>query len=232
MKEKEPMIRKPEYKLSGPNTLIFLTGAPLSGKSTIAPLVVSCIEGCTLQPMDIIRLLAQEVEAQNPENERNPYVNYGSCDSFTLVGDGSYSPENLIQGFNYYSEAVSSLLTSIIPKLEAQGVRDLLFEGVQLTPSIVSPFLKGNNRLIVVTSDESKFASNRGKVFGENLELVDRYSTERLLLIQAEILKQAADIPDDKVCRVHNTGEYTDSATEIIQFLLEGKVIKSSSRYG
>lgn len=226
MKERQPLIRKPEYRLSGPNTLIFVTGAPLSGKSTIVPLIASSIEGCTLQPMDIIRLLAQEIENAKPNEKRNPFVSYGSCDSYTLVGDGSYSPEALIEGFNRYSKAVSSLLTNIIPKLEAQGVRDLLFEGVQLTPSIVAPYLNGSNRLIVVTSDESMFASNRNKVFGDNQELIERYSTERLLLLQQEILRQARELPKDKVFYVENTGEYTDAAIDVVSFLLETGVIK------
>jgi 2-phosphoglycerate kinase len=227
MKKKLPSINKPKYKLISSNTLVFISGAPLSGKSTIAPLVVSSIKGCTLQPMDIIRLLAQEVENQKPENERSPFVNYGSCDSYVALRDGSYSPESLIEGFNAYSEAVSSLLTKIIPKLEAQGVRDLLFEGVQLTPKIIRPYLHGNNKLIVITSNESQLASNRGKIFGKNQELLDRYSTDKLMLIQKEILRQANEISKHKVLRVENVGEYTDCVVEIIQFLLDEKVITS-----
>jgi len=226
MNEKEPLIRRPEYRLSSPNTLMFLTGAPLSGKSTIAPLITSSVEGLTLQPMDIIRLLAQEVENIKPENQRNPFVNVGSCDSYTLIEDGKYSPERLIQGFNIYSEAVSSLLTGIIPKLEAQGVRDLLFEGVQLTPRIVAPYLDGNNRLIIITSNQPMFSSNRKKVFGENEELVDRYSDEKLLAIQQEILSQARQLPQDKVLYIDNTREYTDAATEIVRILRKTGVIR------
>jgi len=227
MKEKEPVvIKKPEFKLSCPNTLIFLTGAPLSGKSTIAPLVVSSIEGLSLQPMDIVRLLAQELERSKPRAKRNPFVNLGSCDSYTAIGGGSYSPERLIQGFNAYSEAVSSLLIGIIPKLESQGVRDLLFEGVQLTPKIVAPYLVGNNRLVVVTSDESKFTSNRERVFGEDEELLDRYSVDKLLLLQQEILRQASELPQDKVFYVENTGEYTDAASQIIHLLHDTSVIR------
>jgi len=226
MKEKEPLIKRPYFRLSCPKTLIFLTGAPLSGKSTIAPLVTSSIEGLTLQPMDIIRLLAQEVENVKPKSQRNPFVNLGSCDSYTLIGDGKYTPESLIQGYNTYAEAVSSLLTGIIPKLEAQGVRDLLFEGVQLTPRIVAPYLDRNNRLIVITSNRSMLASNRKKVFGENKELLDRYSDDKLLAIQQEILLQAKQLSQDKVLYIENTGEYTDAATKVVRILSETDIIQ------
>ncbi|MBU0570363.1 hypothetical protein KKB40_06350 [Patescibacteria group bacterium] len=226
MKEKEPTIKKPEYRLSEPNTLLFLTGAPVSGKSTIAPLVTSSIESLTLQPMDIIRLLAQEIENVRPEKERNPFVNLGSCDSYTIIENGGYSPERLIQGFNAYSKAVSSLLTGIIPKLEAQGVRDLLFEGVQLTPEIVAPYLDGNNRLIVVTSNQPMFASNRRRVFGTDHELLDRYSDDKLLAIQHEIIRQAKHLPENRVLFIDNTGEYIDAAIEVIHSLRKANVIQ------
>lgn len=65
-------VRRPKYSFVNPNTLLFLTGVPLSGKSSIAPLVASAIEDCTVQNMDIIRILAQERELQKPENKRNP----------------------------------------------------------------------------------------------------------------------------------------------------------------
>lgn len=219
-------INKPEYRFVNPNTLIFITGTPLSGKSTIAPLIVSSIDSCTLQNMDVLRLVAQQIEGTKPEAERNHFVNYGSCDSYRIIGDGSYSPQNLAEGFNAYSKAVSSVLTNIIPGLELQGARNVLFEGVQLTPSIIAPFLTGNNKLIIITSTESQIDSNRDGLYAGNRELIQRYSTEKLLFLQEEILRQSRKIPKDKVFYIDNTGDYTNAASEIIRGLLNSNVIK------
>ncbi|MBI2195481.1 MAG: hypothetical protein HYU48_00335 [Candidatus Levybacteria bacterium] len=220
------IIKGPEYSFTKQGTLVFITGAPLSGKSTISPLVAATIKSCALQNMDIIRLIAQEIDRNKPKSQRNPFVTYGSCDSYVFIGDGSYSPEHLIEGFNGYSEAVSSVLTGIIPKLELQGERNVLFEGVQLIPSFVSPYLTNNNKLIVIRSDASQINLNRHGMFAGNQELIDRYSTERILLLQEEILRQSRTIPQDKVFYVDNTGDYTDTVIKIIQFLLNSQVIK------
>ena len=219
-------VRGPEYSFVNPNTLLFLTGTPLSGKSTISLLVASNIEGCTIQSMDIIRLLAQERELQKPEKERNPFVKYGACDSFLFVGDGSYTPRSLIVGFNSYAQAVSSLLDRIVPGLEAQGAQKVLFEGVQITPQAAAPFLAGDNKLIIVTSDASKLESNRNKRYGQDAELVARYSIDRLLLLQGEIVRQGQELPPGKKFFIDNTGDYLNSVEGIIRFLLiEGVII-------
>lgn len=225
VQENPNFVSQPEYSFINPNTILFLTGTPLSGKSTIAPLVVSVIQDCTVQNMDIIRILAQEMEMFKPESERNPFVKYGSCDSYVFVGDGSYSPQSLVNGFNSYARAVSSLLTGIVPRLEAQGTQRVLFEGVQLTPEIVSPLLTGNNRLIVITSNETRLSANRDKRYGKDRELLERYSLERLLLLQEEIIRQAQEIAPDKMFFVDNSGDYMDSTVRIIRLLLAEGVI-------
>jgi len=223
-------VRNPEYRFTKQGTLIFVNGVPLSVKSTIAPLVASSIEGCTLQPMDIIRLIAQEIESLKPEGERSRFVNYGSCDSYVAVGDGSYSPQSLIFGFNAYSEVVCSPLRNIIPKLEVQGVQNVLFEGVQLTPSIIASYLKGNNRLIIITSDAQKLESNRRKMFGDNIELNQRYSIDKLLLLQREIIRQSEQIPQDRLFRVDNTGDFRYTTAQILQFMCKTGIIEPAPR--
>lgn len=217
-------INRPEYSFTDPNTLLFLTGAPLTGKSTIAPLVASQIEDCAIQNMDIFRLLAQEIEMLKPEDQRNPFVRYGSCDSYVFVGDGSYSPQSLVTGFNSYARAVS-LLDRVIPNLGRQGAQKVLFEGVQLTSEIVSPFLIGNNKLIIVTSSETRLISNRSKRYGEDAAQLERYSIDRLLLLQDEFIRQSKDISPNKIFFVDNSGDYLDSVTRIIRLLIVEGVI-------
>lgn len=227
MQERLPNIGKPEYEFTSQKALLFLAGVPLSGKSTIAPLVAASVKGCAIQSMDIIRLMAQELEKTKPEKLRNPFVHYGSCDSYKLVGDGQYAPQSLIDGYMAYSRAVSSLLGLVVPKLEAQGVQNLLFEGVQLAPDIVEPYLGGKDaRLIILRTNESRLISNRREIFGDNAEMIERYSTERLLVLQEEILRQSRKIPSDKVTIIDNIGEYTDTASQVLQFLLKTGLIK------
>lgn len=223
-------IRSPEFRFKEQGTLIFISGVPLSGKSTIAPLVASSIEACALQSMDIIRLVVQEIESYKPKRKRNQFVNYGSCDSYVIIGDGSYSPQSLILGFNAYSEIVCSPLRNIIPKLEVQGVQNVLFEGVQLTPSIIAPYLNGNNKLIIVTSSVHKLESNRRKMFGDNTELIERYSTDKLLLLQERLIRQSKQVPQDKLFCVDNTGDFRYSVAQILQFMCETGVIERTPR--
>ncbi len=218
-----------EYAFVRQGTLIFLTGTPLSGKSTIARLISSLIEDCFLQQMDVLRLVAQGAERQKPENERNPFVNYGSCDSYLAIGDGTYSPESLIAGFNSHSEVVSSYLDKIIPKLEVQNAQNMLFEGVQLRPSAVSRYLDNNNRLVIVTSDALTLGANRAKAFGDSTHLTDRYSTEKLLHLQEEIIRQSREIPEGKLTYVNNIGKYETTARQIIRYLFDSHVIERKS---
>lgn len=218
-------LTEANFRFSKPNTLLFITGVPLSGKSTIAPLITPLIDGCSLQNMDIIRLVAGQMEELKPEAERNPFLNLGSCDAYTIVGDGTFTQEHLVTGFNSYSKAVCSVLNNILPKLEVQGAKDVIFEGVQLTPSLVAPHLKGNSKLIIVTSNEEKLRANANKLFANEEWLLERYSPDKLLLLQDEILRQAQEIPDDKLLIVDNSEAYLNSAKIIMQFLANSETI-------
>lgn len=213
-------LKEAEYKFAKNNSRIFITGVPLSGKSTISPLIARNISDCTWQNMDILRLTAQMVEEQKPIELRSPFVNYGSCDSYKAIGDGSFTPESLIEGFKRYSEIVSDSLSFILPKLEAQGAKDVLFDGVQTTPDIVKRHMNDSTILIVLTSSESRLRKNATKMFGEEQWLLDRYSPDKLVLLQGEILRQTKDFPKDKLLIVDNSGELSDSAYKIMDRLL------------
>jgi len=218
-------LKEAEYKFTRSNSRIFITGVPLSGKSTISPLIARNISDCTWQNMDILRLTAQMVEEQKPIDMRSPFVNYGSCDSYHAVGDGSYSPEALIGGFKKYAEIVSDSLAFVLLKLEAQGAKDVLFDGVQTTPEIVKRYMNDSTRLIILTSSESRLKKNAVKMFGNEQWLLDRYSPERLMLLQSEILKQARDFPKDKLLIVDNSGKISGSAYKIMDYLLFSDII-------
>ena len=219
-------MNKSNYEFVNPNTIIFLAGVPLSGKTTLASLIVSAIRGCSLQSMDILRILAQEFEKQKPQAKRNQFVSYGSCDSYRLIGNGLYSDKNLIVGFKAYSLAVTSLLSKIIPKLENQGVKDLLFEGVQLTPDLVAPWLNYKNKLIILTLNKNHMERNGKKIFTKEPELRQRYSSDKLLLLQEEIISQSKVIPNGQVLIVDNNSTIASVLAKIFKFLLKTEVIK------
>lgn len=213
-------LKEAEYKFTKNNSRIFITGVPLSGKSTISPLIARNISDCTWQNMDILRLTAQMVEEQKPVELRSPFVNYGSCDSYKAIGDGSFSPESLIEGFRRYAEIVSDSLGFILPKLEAQGAKDVLFDGVQTTPDIVKRHMNDSTILVVLTSSESRLRKNSIKMFGNEQWLLDRYSPDKLMLLQNEILRQAKNFPQDKLLIVDNSGKISGSAHKIMDHLL------------
>ena len=120
---------------------------------------------------------------------------------------------------------VSYYLKSIIPKLEAQNSQNVLFEGVQLTPSIVAPYLTGNNRIVIVTTNAKKIETNRNEKFGGDIEMSARYSTDKLLLLQDEITRQGRDIPEDRIFYVGNTDNYMSTVEDIISYLFTTNVI-------
>jgi len=112
----------------------------------------------------------------------------------------------------------------VVRKVLTSGVK--FFEGVQLTPLIVSPYLKNNNKLIILTTSENKIVQNRAKIFGKDPILLERYSNEKLFLLQKEILKQSQKLPANSFYIVDNSGEYLKTANKIIDFLLNTKVIE------
>lgn len=219
-------MKSAKYKFSKQGTLIFITGAPLSGKTTIAPLVASLIEGCAMQNMDIVRLVAIEMENRKRKAKRNSFVRYGSCDSYRMIGSGSYSVDNLLKGFNRYAQAVSSVLRFIVPKLEAQGVSNVLFDGVQLAPNSIKQYVTRNNKLIILTANADRLETNRKKSFGNDAKLTKRYSTDKLLLLQDEISAQGKKIKKNKVFFVENTNNCAGTVAKIIIFLLRNGVIE------
>jgi 2-phosphoglycerate kinase len=191
MLKKEQTIQIPKYKFTNQGTILFITGVPLSGKSTIVPIINASIENCAVQSMDILRLIVQKIENSKIPKTKKSFTNYGSCDSYKLIGNGLYTPNNLIKGFNCYCKIVCSLLDSIIPKLEVRGVQNIIFEGIQLTPKIIAPYLKSKkNKLIIITTNKQKIIYNRKKLFGNNKKLHECYSGEKLMLLQNEILSQ------------------------------------------
>lgn len=206
-----------------------MTGTPLSGKTTLAPFIVSLIEGCTLQSMDVIRLIAQEMENRKPKARQNLFVRYGSCDSYRIIGNGSYSRVNLLEGFNSYAEAVSSILRFIIPKLEVQGAHNVLFEGVQLIPRAVKRYLKNNNKLVILTADAHILEANRKKIFKDDPKLIKRYSTDKLLFLQDEIIAQGKKIKKDEIFFVENTNNCASAVKKIIRLLLRSGVIEKGN---
>jgi len=223
-------IGKPKYEFTREGTLLFITGVALSGKSTIAPLLAVSIKNCNIQCMDMMRLVAQGIEDNKSKRERNPFIYFGSCDSYRAIGDGSYSAKNLVTGYREYSKIVCRFLDSIIVRLEEQNASNVIFEGVQLMPSIVAPYLKANNKLIIITADSDKLEQRRKQYYAGIPFLLERYTTEKLELIEGEILRQKRKLSDKSVFVIDNNEEYLQVASKIIDFLLKSKTIKLSKQ--
>ena len=215
-----------KYIFTKPGTSIFLTGAPLSGKSTLSQIIVSSIRDCAIQNMDIIRLINIKLEELKSPQKRNRFCKYGSCDSYIYVGDGSYSDESLIKGFQKNSKSICSVLKYIMPNLEKQGVMNVIFEGVQLNPGIIKKYLINNNKLIIISTDERQFRQNGQKLYRQEPDLRKKYNPGRLILVQKNIIKQSKDITKSKVIYINNLKSYQRAAGQILKTLEKLKVIK------
>jgi 2-phosphoglycerate kinase len=214
------------YKVKHPNTRLFIAGVPLSGKSTITSILCGQIEGISSQNMDIFRILAIEMENLKSEPKRNKFVAKGSCDSYLLIGDGKYTPRALIEGYKKYSQAICTLLSVVVPQLEAQGAQNIVFEGVQLMPSLVQEYLNSNSRLILVLSNQKMLKANAQKRFSNEPELLNRYAPDRLLLLQNEIKRQALTLPSWAVLNVENNKSPDDAARVVLTYLRnEGLIV-------
>lgn len=215
-----------KYVFTKPKTCIFLTGAPLSGKSILSQIILSYIQDCGIQSMDIIRLLNIKFEELKITKKRNIFYKYGSCDSYVSVGSGVYSDESLIKGFQENSKSICSVLEYIMPNLEKQGVMNVIFEGVQLNPKIIKKYLLNNNKLIIISTNKRQFQKNGQKLYGQEFDLRKRYDPRRLILIQKNIIEQSKDLEKDKVIYINNTRSCTNVAIQILEELEKLEVIK------
>lgn len=215
-----------KHKLTQNKSIIFIGGAPLTGKTTIGTEVAARIDGLTLLPMDIVRIFSQILEKQKPKSTQNKFVNYGSCDSYIIVNDGKRTNQNIIDGYKMYSQAVFEPLKEIISKLEVQGCEHLVIEGVQLTPKLVAPYLGKNAKLIIITASNNRLASNKNKIFGSDKVLNSRYSNNNLTLIQSTLLEQTNSLNPNNYLVIQNTGTITECSNKIIKFLIRTKFIE------
>jgi 2-phosphoglycerate kinase len=170
--------------------------------------------------MDIVRIFAQMIEEQKPKLKRNKFVQFGSCDSYTLVGDGTLSNSNIIEGFKLYSQAVFEPVKQILPKLETQGCEHLILEGVQIAPDLVSSYLSESARLVVITASLGQLTRNKAQIFGDNKVLESRYSNEVLSLVQNEVIRELEDLKPGNYAVFENDKKPEDCRDEILDYLL------------
>lgn len=222
-------VRGPKYEFSNTGSLVFVTGAPMSGKSTVSPLISSAIENCSSQNMDVFRLLMGREDEGLPAEQRNPVLQYGSCDSYLAVGSGEYSEESLIEGFCRNSAAICAPLEYVIPKLEVQGAQNMLFEGVQLLPSIVSRYMRSNpnSRYLVITSSGDAYDERRDAMFrGADYEFGRKYTRERLQAIEGHIIEESGQLPEGTVYVLDNSeASAAEVASLALDFLCESGLI-------
>jgi 2-phosphoglycerate kinase len=214
-----------KYRFVHPNSVLFLNGPPLSGKSTLAPELAHHIDNCIVQHMDVLHLVSQYVEEQKPLSERNEFLFYGSTDAYKLIDDGSYSEEHLLAGFKKYSAGVAQFIFSILDDLNPENIDNMVVEGVQIMPELVAEYLKraGYALLLMVTSPD-QFDQNRDNVFSDE-QTKQKYPDTMLLSLQRELISQTRELPEEKYCIIENTGNLELMVCKVIIFLLENKII-------
>lgn len=214
-------VKMKKYKLNQRSSKLFIVGPPLIGKTTLASHLTSIIIDMPVVSMDIVRIFAQLIENEKLAKLRNKFVQYGSCDSYTLVGDGTFKKENIINGYKAYAKAVFNPITNVIPKLETQGCENVIFEGVQLMPELVAPYLGKNCKLIVLKSNPDRFNQSKKNLFEDNKILHNRYNNVALSTIQTEILKQASKIDSCHCIVIDNSFDKNTLITNVIKVLKE-----------
>jgi len=116
----------------------------------------------------------------------------------------------------------------VLPKLEAQGVKDIIFEGVQLTPKNISKYLKNSqNKLIIIKSNRERLLKNRDKLFGNNQTMINRYNLDRIMLVQEEIIKQTLKLERDKFFIAENNNDYLETVKSILKYLEEYGIVRA-----
>lgn len=179
------------YKFTDQETNIFIAGAPLSGKSSFAPLLAACIQGAIPQNYDIFRGILIADDDQLPPSQQDKFLRLGSCDAFSALDDGRYTPGRLIEGYRQHAKAMCKPLGVLFSSMSIQGSCNVIFEGVQLSAENVSPFMRPEDVYMVLTASDKQFLDRISKRYGNDIDLRTRYSADRLSLVQDEIVAQA-----------------------------------------
>ena len=90
----------------------------------------------------------------------------------------------------------------------------------------MQPYLTENNKLVIVTTNAAQLDKNLSKLFREEPEMLARYSIEKILLIQEELLNQAETLEGNKVLTITNTADLSSPVNKILNFLSSTKVIE------
>lgn len=216
-----------KYKFTKPNAIIFIAGASLSGKTTLAPLVSSKIENCIVQHMDVIRMLSEDLTLHDGKVVENNLVSTGSADAYTQIGDGSYSEKNLIEGYRLYSQIVTKYFLPVISKLNTEDMDNMVLEGVQLMPELLIDILSNKNTyLFVLTADEEHYKKSVKNRYNTD-KLRIRYSSDRLKLIEKELVRQTNGLPTKNFMIIHTSKVVKKSVDKILQCLLENNFISN-----
>ncbi len=214
-----------KYKFTAQNTIIFIAGAPSSGKTILAPLVSFEIENCIVQHMDIIRMLSEHLTLQNGRLKENKLVSSSSVDAYTQIGDGSYSPKNLIEGYKLYSQIITKHFLPVIAKLNPEDVNNMILEGVQLMPELLKDILSQTNTyLFVLTANKEHYKKNAKCRFVTD-ELRTKYSPKKLKLIEVELVSQANALPTNNYTIIPNSKMVQNTVNKVLQCLLEKNII-------
>ncbi|OGE31902.1 hypothetical protein A2631_02130 [Candidatus Daviesbacteria bacterium RIFCSPHIGHO2_01_FULL_44_29] len=220
------MINTLKYKFTNKGSVLFIAGAPLSGKSTITSLLAQQIEDSCIQHMDIIRLISQQIESLKPRSARNELVYLGSTDAYKKIGTGEYSKENLIAGYRLYSDGVVQHFLPILDKLNDQDVSTLIIEGVQILPSLIEKYTNLQNfYYVLITASPDGYKIHLDKLF-KSLYLKNKYSVSKLIAIQEYLIKEVELLPESKKTIIKNEKDLGFVVSAILQKLKDRNFIE------
>ncbi len=117
---------------------------------------------------------------------RHPQLNYSTYDVWRLAGD-VLTPDNLVRGFDLYTEILWPTLTQVLQRSADDG-STLVMEGAMMSPMLVSTFheagLKLHPRMLYLADDAAHLNRLNNSVpegSGIQTRLVESFPTVRTL---------------------------------------------------
>jgi 2-phosphoglycerate kinase len=165
--------------------IIFISGIPASGKSTLAVKLAAKLNFKVCIGVDEIKEVVKHYD-------KNPFIKRSSHNCWQLLG--ARSDKNILKGYEKYCFGMTAGVSAIINQSRKTG-ENLIIEGVQLLPKLYSKFNNFNCFHFVLVSNFDRLHQNRikQKITERHQIQTDVWSKKEkeLKLIQLELIRQA-----------------------------------------